>query len=188
MDSDHSHQPQGNHYNLPDQSHPVKTTEATQPDPCHTQHEDQTRSPRLAATLASPTPHLREPYPPVPQRRVPHVRGARTPLGSLRLGRRPYRASGPASLQDDTREGATRTPAAVPRGTPPPVLWTNTAPAAPAVVELAGIEPASLDAEPGLLRVESARRFSRPRHSHRQVADRPSRCLCPAQIPAAGSG
>ena len=34
------------------------------------------------------------------------------------------------------------------------------------VVELAGIEPASSSVEPGLLRVQSVKAFSRPRRSH----------------------
>src|SRR5690625_3408791 len=41
-------------------------------------------------------------------------------------------------------------------------------------VEVAGIEPASDGVAPGLLRVQSAGRFSRPQRSRRQVADGPS--------------
>ena len=39
------------------------------------------------------------------------------------------------------------------------------------IVELAGIEPASSSAEPGLLRVQFVMAVSQPRHSHEQVAD-----------------
>jgi hypothetical protein len=39
-------------------------------------------------------------------------------------------------------------------------------------VELAGIEPASFGADPGLLRVQSVTAFSQSRHSHEHVADR----------------
>jgi len=38
-------------------------------------------------------------------------------------------------------------------------------------VELAGIEPASFSADPGLLRVQSAMSCSQSRHSRRHVAD-----------------
>ncbi|CAA9338118.1 MAG: hypothetical protein AVDCRST_MAG72-641 [uncultured Nocardioidaceae bacterium] len=37
-------------------------------------------------------------------------------------------------------------------------------------MELAGIEPASFGAEPGLLRVQSAMALSQSRHSRRRVA------------------
>ena len=50
-------------------------------------------------------------------------------------------------------------------------------------VELAGIEPASFDAEPGLLRVQSASRFSQPRRSRRHATDRLSRCKSPDDVP-----
>ena len=50
------------------------------------------------------------------------------------------------------------------------------------LVELAGIEPASSSVEPGLLRVQSVNRFSRPRRSHRHVADRPSHGIVPINL------
>jgi len=53
-------------------------------------------------------------------------------------------------------------------------------------VELAGIEPASSGADPGLLRAQSAWRFSRPQCSRRRVTDGLSRCECPDQIPRPG--
>ncbi len=49
--------------------------------------------------------------------------------------------------------------------------WTEVRPAS-SHVELAGIEPASSSVEPGLLRVQSAMSFSRPRGSHGHVPDR----------------
>lgn len=49
----------------------------------------------------------------------------------------------------------------------------------PHMVELRGIEPRSSNAESGLLRVQSARRFSQPRCSHRHVVDRLSRVNVP---------
>jgi len=52
-----------------------------------------------------------------------------------------------------------------------------------AEVELAGIEPASSSVEPGLLRVQSVLSFSRPRRSHRHVADRPSQDEVPVTPP-----
>jgi hypothetical protein len=55
-----------------------------------------------------------------------------------------------------------------------------------AVVELPGIEPGSFGAGPGLLRAQSAGRFSQPRCSRRHVTDRLSRCDCPGQTPRPG--
>jgi len=50
-------------------------------------------------------------------------------------------------------------------------------------VEVAGIEPASFNTKPGLLRVQPARRSTRPRRSRRQVADRPSHCAMSRTAP-----
>jgi len=50
-------------------------------------------------------------------------------------------------------------------------------------VELAGIEPASSDADSGLLRVQSAGRFLSPGVRADDVTDRLSRCKSPSQIP-----
>jgi hypothetical protein len=47
------------------------------------------------------------------------------------------------------------------------------------VVELAGIEPASSSAVPGLLRVQSVMSSSQSRRSHRHVADGLSRMRVP---------
>ena len=41
-------------------------------------------------------------------------------------------------------------------------------------VEVAGIEPASSSDDPGLLRAQLVKSFSRPLHSRQHVADRPS--------------
>ena len=47
------------------------------------------------------------------------------------------------------------------------------------LVEVAGIEPASLRDEPGLLRAQLTRRFTRSLHSRQHVADRPSTSKVP---------
>lgn len=51
------------------------------------------------------------------------------------------------------------------------------------MVELAGIEPASSDADSGLLRVQSACRFLSPGARADNVTDRLSHCKSPGQIP-----
>ena len=58
------------------------------------------------------------------------------------------------------------------------------------MVEVAGIEPASDDVEPGLLRAQSAEEFLGPHRSRRQVVDGPSHLLVPtaAMTTAASSG
>ena len=48
------------------------------------------------------------------------------------------------------------------------------------VVEVAGIEPASDDENPGLLRVQCAKDFLGPRARAHTFSDRPSRVGCPA--------
>ena len=50
-------------------------------------------------------------------------------------------------------------------------------------VELAGIEPASCGAVPGLLRVQFVITFSQSRHSHEQVADGLSQDEVPTDPP-----
>jgi hypothetical protein len=51
------------------------------------------------------------------------------------------------------------------------------------MVELAGIEPASCGAVPGLLRVQFVITFSQLRHSHEQVADELSQDEVPIDPP-----
>ncbi len=54
------------------------------------------------------------------------------------------------------------------------------------LVELPGIEPGSSDAEPRLLRAQSAERLSQPRRLSRHIADRLSRCESPTDPPRPG--
>ncbi len=51
------------------------------------------------------------------------------------------------------------------------------------VVEVAGIEPASVDTEPGLLRVQYVTGFSRPRRSYAHVRRQAQSSKSPASPP-----